>query len=178
MKLRKEFNLMKQAIPGERIPMWYGVAWVEPIWSKAVCYPFGIHLLVRWAKLLYYSLMAPRRTWWEEKLHDARQQGFEAGRDFALANLNVDGKRIFSRSQLRRITAQTNAQARREGYQEALDFISARLEADGKSSKEVRTMLAAKRAEREQLGPVDENEAQAKRAESDKYSETLQDDAS
>ncbi len=117
LKLRKEFSVQKQVIPGDAVPMWYGVAWVEPISGKAICYPFGVHIAVRWAKLLYYALMAPRRTWWELRFREVRDEGFWAGVKVARANPNPpDGKTVFSKSQLRRITAQESGKASQERY--------------------------------------------------------------
>jgi hypothetical protein len=101
MKLRREVSFLKQALSeGDEIPMWWGIAWVEPINGMAVCYPYGLHLLIRWAYLGYFSIMAPRRTNWELKLRAVRDEGWDAGLEVGRRYPDFDGVFVFNRAQV------------------------------------------------------------------------------
>ncbi len=101
MKLRREVSFLKQVLgEGDEIPMWWGIAWVEPINGKAICYPYGIHLLVRWAYLGYFSIMAPRRTNWELKLRAVRDEGWEEGLIVGRRYPEFDGVHVFNKAQV------------------------------------------------------------------------------
>ena len=104
MKLRINVSALQEIInPGDGIPSWYGVAWIEPGGWNAVCYPYGLHIAVRWLMLLYHAVQLPRRTWWEKRLMDARDEGYDRGVVIGKSMVaRIDDKQVFSRSQLNR----------------------------------------------------------------------------
>ncbi len=87
--------MMKKTIPDfESIPQWYGVAYYDHLMRWSICYPFGVHLLVRWAHSLYWWLVWKRPQAWEcellEAANKARKQASEAAYDAGFAT----GKRV------------------------------------------------------------------------------------
>ncbi len=193
MRLRIKVSALQEVLhPGDDIPNWYGISWIEPGGWNAICYPFGLHIAVRWLRLLYEAVQIPRRAWWEKRLMDAGDLAYDRGVVIGKSmGTNIDGINVFSKSQLNRrmaVARDENNQVQREpidqafgrGFQEgwagALDKIG---ELAGMDPDE-RLALAAQRASRidalaaAQVEDIDENEAQARRAESDKYSEVLQ----
>lgn len=189
-KLRIDVSPLKEVLePGDSIPSWYGVAFIEEPWGNAVCYPFGLHIAVRWARLLYEAIQIPRRTWWEKRLMDASDLAYDRGVVIGKSmGTNIDGKQVFSKSQLNRhiaiavdrnnaIARQPAEQAFHDGWNAALAKIETFLEMDAETRAQTVAMQEAERQKRQkgqEVRGIDENEAQARRAESDKYSEELQ----
>lgn len=78
-KLRRNIGIFQAVEPGEGIPRGWGVAWIEPGGWTAICFPYGLHIVMRWLRLLYEGVMIPRKTWWEKRLLDAGDVGYERG---------------------------------------------------------------------------------------------------
>ena len=188
-KLRIEVSMLKEIIsPGESIPSWYGIAFIEEPWGNAICYPFGIHIAVRWARLLYESIQIPRRAWWEQRLQAANLVGYKEGLEVGKAmGANIDDRQVFSKSQLNRriaVAVGRNNEVIREpideawarGYRIGWEAALTKIEEIADMDADERRKLIADR-EAALAESVDPNEAQARRAESDKYSEVLQEDA-
>ena len=115
-----------QAIePGQGIPRGYGVAWIEPGGWTAICYPFGLHIAVRWLRLLYEAVQIPRRTWWEKRLLDASDLAYDCGVVIGKSlGPKIDSKQVFSKSQLNRriaVAVGKNNAIVREPLDEAFD---------------------------------------------------------
>lgn len=80
--MRKLF-LDIQIYQGDAIPHWYGVAYYDFARDTAVCYPFGVHLLVRWARSVYWWLVWKRPSRVESELMKAYKYGREYANDEA-----------------------------------------------------------------------------------------------
>ncbi len=103
--LRRDIGIFQAVEPGEGIPRGYGVAWIEPGGWTAICFPYGLHIAARWLRLLYESVRIPRRTWWEKRLLEASDVGYERGVHIGKllgSTTTIDDKHVFSRSQLNR----------------------------------------------------------------------------
>ena len=105
--LRRDIGIFQAVEPGEGIPRGYGVAWIEPGGWTAICFPYGLHIVMRWLRLLYESVQMPRKAWWERRLLNAEAGGYERG--LRVGKLvgsfevpRIDDKHVFSRSQLNR----------------------------------------------------------------------------
>ena len=107
LSLRRDIGIFQAVEPGEGIPRGYGVAWIEPGGWTTICFPYGLHIVMRWLRLLYESVRMPRKAWWERRLIDAEAGGYERG--LRVGKLvgsfevpRIDDKHVFSRSQLNR----------------------------------------------------------------------------
>ena len=56
MKLRRYTNR------GELLPRGYGVAWHDPCFDRAVCYPFPFHKPIGWLRRWYWDVIQPPRS--------------------------------------------------------------------------------------------------------------------
>ena len=102
-KLRRDIGFVQSIEPGGGIPRGYGVAWIEPGGWNAICFPYGIHIAMRWLRLLYEAVQIPRRTWWENRLFDASDLAYDRGVVIGKSmGTKIDGKQVFSKSQLNR----------------------------------------------------------------------------
>jgi hypothetical protein len=74
--------MRKEIEEGGRIPRGYGVAWRAFDLAVVVCYPFGLHLLVRLVRGAYWRLahLRPFANRFETRLYMARARGHSEGR--------------------------------------------------------------------------------------------------
>lgn len=56
MKIRRYTN------EGELLPRGYGVAWLDPCFNRAVCYPFPFHRAIGWLRRWYWDVIQPPRS--------------------------------------------------------------------------------------------------------------------
>jgi hypothetical protein len=69
----------EQVHAGDVIPDWYGISYYDYTKNTAVCYLFGLHLLVRWGNSLYWWLVWKRPSRRENDLEQAYNLGQEHG---------------------------------------------------------------------------------------------------
>lgn len=73
---------LRRFVPdGAMPPRSYGVAWHDWARDGRVCYPFGLHLLVRWGVDVYWALLRKRSRGWERELRRAREEGRKEGHE-------------------------------------------------------------------------------------------------
>jgi len=77
-------NIRKTVNPGELLPAWYGVAWIDYMRNQAVCYPVPLNLLAALVRCVYMFAKHGAR-WLSHDPRGAYHPGFEAGRASAHA---------------------------------------------------------------------------------------------
>lgn len=72
----------RQVCAGDTIPNWYGISYYDYAKNTAVCYPFGVHLLVRWGHSLYWWLVWKRPSRRENDIQHAGLEGYTRGQNY------------------------------------------------------------------------------------------------
>ena len=57
---------------GEKLPMFYGIAYKSTLYNKAVCYPIPLNLIMKFWK----SIKTPKDSWWEKREKDIKAKIF------------------------------------------------------------------------------------------------------
>ncbi len=63
-----------------RIPRGYRIGWREFDMRASICFPIGLHFLLRWCNWIWRWSYAYRGDRWEQALWDAKDRGCEQGR--------------------------------------------------------------------------------------------------
>src|SRR5579859_3103382 len=63
-----KMNFERFTEEGERLPTGYAIAFVDFVIGRAVCYPVGIHLVVRWARAIWF---------WTVRHRPSRQERYD-----------------------------------------------------------------------------------------------------
>ena len=76
--------MIRKNIPeAVQMPVFYGVAYSNPVIRSYVCYPFPLHYIVRYSRDIYYRLMGRYRpSVLETKIAQAHSKGYNAGIEF------------------------------------------------------------------------------------------------
>ncbi len=69
--------MMRKAYkPFDRLNWFWACAWYDFNCDTAICYPLGIHWIMRWGRTAHIWLFRRwKPTWWESQLSDANQKG-------------------------------------------------------------------------------------------------------
>jgi len=71
---------MRRLIPdGMNIPRGYGLAFRDFQARQHVCYPLGIHLIVKTAAALYWRFIYLYPSFWERAIHRTEDKAYEDG---------------------------------------------------------------------------------------------------
>jgi len=80
MKLRLQID----ALAGEEIPRWYGLAWRDYNRDVGICYPMPLHFIFGWARLLWlwFRFHSVPTRW--DTIRQAYEAGHIAGRQYEI----------------------------------------------------------------------------------------------